>query len=228
MTGLLKDFGANTMLYWASTQRVVSCLALGLLFGTLIDSNDTLALSRKAKQTISGTVVSVGDGDTLRAKDGDKVLTIRLACIDAPKIKQKPYGVAAANRLKQLLPIGQPITLEIVNTDRYARSVAQVYSGNMSINLFLVQEGYAVVYKQYLKVCPNLRERLISGEASAKSRRVRIWSQDNPVMPWDYRRSHYRVGCFQADLHDSLSQPLTLVCCEDEGGLRSLACLLLT
>jgi micrococcal nuclease len=123
-------------------------------------------------------------------KDGDKVLTIRLACIDASETKQKPYGVAAANRLKQLLPISQPVTLKIVKTDRYNRTVAQVYSGNTSINLLLVQEGYAVVYSQYLKGCPELRERLLSAEASAKSRRVGVWSQDSPVMPWDYRRSH--------------------------------------
>jgi micrococcal nuclease len=51
-------------------------------------------------QTITGTIVSVGDGDTIRVKTPEKTLTIRLACIDAPEMKQQPYGQAASNRLK--------------------------------------------------------------------------------------------------------------------------------
>ena len=33
----------------------------------------------------AATVLSVGDGDTLRVVDGSKRLTIRMACIDAPE-----------------------------------------------------------------------------------------------------------------------------------------------
>ena len=139
-------------------------------------------------QTITGTIVSVGDGDTIRVKTPDKTLTVRLACVDAPELKQQPYGQAASNRLKQLLPVGQPVTLRIADTDRYGRSVAKVYAGSTSINLVLVQEGQAVVYRQYLKGCPELRDRLLSAEAQAKSQRMGLWAQANPVMPWDFRK----------------------------------------
>ena len=40
----------------------------------------------------AATVLSVGDGDTLRVDDRGKRLTIRLACIDAPEMAQSPYG----------------------------------------------------------------------------------------------------------------------------------------
>ena len=40
----------------------------------------------------AATVVSIGDGDTMRVRDGGRLLTIRMACIDAPEIAQKPYG----------------------------------------------------------------------------------------------------------------------------------------
>jgi micrococcal nuclease len=132
----------------------------------------------------------VGDGDTIRVKTLDqKTLTTRLACIDAAEMAQKPYGEAAANRLKALLPFGQVVTLAISDTDRYGRSVAKVYVGNQSINMAMVQEGQAVVYRQYLNACPELKERLLSAEASAKSHRLGIWAQANPVMPWEYRHS---------------------------------------
>jgi micrococcal nuclease len=52
-----------------------------------------------------------------------------------------------------------------------------------------VQEGQAVVYRQYLSACPDLRDRLLSAEAQAKQRRLGLWAQANPVMPWDFRRS---------------------------------------
>lgn len=63
---------------------------------------------------------------------------MRLACIDAPETAQDPFGKAAAKRLRQLLPPGQQATLRIVDTDRYGRSFAKVYKGNLSINLALV------------------------------------------------------------------------------------------
>ena len=50
----------------------------------------------------AATVLSVGDGDTLRVDDHGKRLTIRLA------------------------PIGSEVRLKVVDTDRYGRSVAEI------------------------------------------------------------------------------------------------------
>lgn len=94
-------------------------------------------------QTLTGRVVSVGDGDTIRVATGGKTVTVRLACIDAPETAQAPFGKESAERLRQLLPIDQQITLKVADTDRYGRSVAKVYKGDLSINLALVQEGQA-------------------------------------------------------------------------------------
>lgn len=139
-------------------------------------------------QTLTGRVVSVGDGDTLRVVAGGKNVTVRLACIDSPENSQIPFGKAATDRLRQLLPPGQQVDLRVADTDRYGRSVAKVYKGNLSINLALVQEGQAVVYREYLSACPELRERLLKAEANAKSRRIGFWNQANPILPADFRR----------------------------------------
>ncbi len=164
-------------------------------------------------QTITGRVVSMGDGDTIRVAASGKTLTVRAACVDAPESAQKPYGPAATQRLKQLLPVGQAITLRVVDTDRYGRSVAKIYKGNLSINLVLVQEGRAVVYRQYLAGCPELRDgqrpaighRLLQAEASAKARKLGFWNQPNPVLPADFRRGE-RSGSNPASTPANSSQ----------------------
>jgi micrococcal nuclease len=46
-------------------------------------------------ETFTGKVVSVGDGDTIRVRTGEKILTVRLACIDSAELGQKPYGERA-------------------------------------------------------------------------------------------------------------------------------------
>ncbi|WP_345940617.1 thermonuclease family protein [Nostoc sp. UIC 10630] len=74
-------------------------------------------------------------------RTGNKTVTVRLACIDAPEMKQNPWGQQSSARLKQLLPVGQAITLRPVETDKYKRLVAEVFVENRSVNVSMVQEG---------------------------------------------------------------------------------------
>jgi len=85
-----------------------------------------LAAALAAGPAGAATVLSVGDGDTLRVVDGSKRLTIRLACIDAPEMAQPPYGAAARQRLQELAPVGSAVSLRVVKNDRYGRTVAEV------------------------------------------------------------------------------------------------------
>ncbi len=133
-------------------------------------------------------VVSIGDGDTLRVRQGGQVITVRLGCIDAPETTQTPWGQQSGNRLKQLLLTGQAVQLRKIERDRYGRTVAELYLGNQSVNLMMVKEGQAVVYTQYLSGCSETKDQYLAAEAQAKAQRLGFWNQDNPVMPWDYRR----------------------------------------
>ena len=54
-----------------------------------------LLIAATAGPASAATVLSVGDGDTLRVADGARRLTVRMACIDAPEMAQSPYGSAA-------------------------------------------------------------------------------------------------------------------------------------
>ena len=50
------------------------------------------------------TVSSVHDGDTIRAECNAEKLKVRLYCIDAPEMGQKPWGRESRDTLRELLP----------------------------------------------------------------------------------------------------------------------------
>ncbi len=133
------------------------------------------------------TVVSVGDGDTLRVRQNGKTLTVRLACIDAPESSQEPHGAQASQALKALVPIGSGVDLRIKTTDRYGRSIAEINRQGRNINQDLVASGAAFVYWQYIKGCD--RQTYGRLETEARLDRQGVWSTGGGITrPWDYRR----------------------------------------
>lgn len=134
-------------------------------------------------------VLSVGDGDTLKVQDGQTKMTVRLACVDAPERAQAPWGQAASERLKQLLPMGQVVQLREVDRDRYGRTVAEVSVNGQSINLQMVQEGMAVIYPKYFHNCTATQGQYRRAEAIAQQQGMGLWNPNNPllIMPWQFR-----------------------------------------
>lgn len=115
---------------------------------------------------IAQTVTRVSDGDTIRVEIDGKEKRIRLACIDAPEMGQAPFGRASRDRLRQLTPVGSTVRLRTLTRDRYGRIVAEVFHQGKNVNLELVKEGEAVVYRQYLQGCD--RNAYLPAELEAK------------------------------------------------------------
>ena len=135
----------------------------------------------------AASVLSVGDGDTITVTDGSRRIKVRLACIDAPETSQSPYGMEARKALQVLLPIGSQVTLNSKATDRYGRSVAEVFKGSANINQSLVGSGNAFVYWQYISGCD--RQTYSRLENDARLKRLGVWSVPGGIQrPWDYRR----------------------------------------
>jgi len=144
--------------------------------------------SEVVAQGVKATVLSIGDGDTIRVRQAGKALTVRLACIDAPETAQSPYGQQARTYLQQRLPIGREVSLKIKTTDRYGRSVAEIFSG-VNINLALVEDGQAFAYRQYLRGCDA--KAYLEAEERASRARLGVWQVPGGITrPWDFRRAH--------------------------------------
>jgi len=136
----------------------------------------------------AATVLSIGDGDTLRVQDRGRTITVRLACIDAPEMGQSPWGQQARQQLQALAPIGSTIALRSKATDRYGRQVAEVIRSGRTINQALVASGAAFVYWQYISGCD--RQTYSRLESEARLRGVGVWSTPGAITrPWEFRRS---------------------------------------
>jgi len=160
-----------------------SCLLL-LLIGLLTAKGVSPAVA--LAETSRATVLSIGDGDTIRVQQGTQKLTVRLACIDAPEMAQAPYGQQARSYLQQRLAIGREVTLHTQTIDKYGRTVAEVIS-DININLAMVEDGQAFAYRKYLGQC-DAREYL-DAEYRASRHRYGVWQEEGGITrPWDFRR----------------------------------------
>ena len=150
-----------------------------------------LLLTVAPPQGQGATVVSIGDGDTLRVRRNGELIKVRLACIDAPELHQGPDGLAARQRLQALAPVGSQVGLQIQATDRYGRSVAELSRGGSNVNQALVASGAAFVYWQYIRGCD--RQTYGRLETEARLRGLRVWAIGGGITrPWEWRSTQRR------------------------------------
>ncbi|MEM8602465.1 MAG: thermonuclease family protein [Cyanobacteria bacterium P01_H01_bin.121] len=132
-------------------------------------------------------IVEVTDGDTVKVSRGEETISIRLACEDAPELDQ-PEGPASRARLQQLLPVGSQVTVNVLEVDRFGRSVAILHnSTGLDVNFQMVLEGQALVYPGYLENCD--RSLYLSAEVAARAAGLGVWGSPDFTPPWQYRRN---------------------------------------
>lgn len=139
-------------------------------------------------------IVGITDGDTLTARCGEpgtyQQIQVRLAEIDAPERKQ-PFGNLSRQHLAALC-FQEQATIKPEKNDRYGRTVGRVSCQGKDASIEQVRAGMAWAYTRYL-TDPAIREL----EASARSNRAGLWSDVEPMPPWEWRRG---VRDFQGQL----------------------------
>jgi len=133
---------------------------------------------------------SIHDGDTLRVRSSDgQILKIRFACVDAPELKQ-PLGQESRNYLRSMInEAGGKVKVQIVDTDRYGRSVAELWTKSGLLQSRMAAAGMAFAYDQYSKNCPHW-DAVKSSEKAAMEFKLGVWRSPNFERPWDYRKSN--------------------------------------
>jgi len=137
---------------------------------------------------LSCTVSKVADGDTVTARCPQGQVKVRLYGIDAPEMRQSPWGAQARAGLQRLLPLSAPVRFEVMDTDRYGRTVAKIYNSTQDLGLALVRDGLVVVYERY-----NDSAQYRQAQAQAQRERRGVWSQPGAQQtPWEWRKLNPR------------------------------------
>lgn len=172
---------------------------LALLFSLAVTSSSLQA------ETLFGQVIGVSDGDTLTVLDaGKESYRVRLAGIDAPEKKQ-PFGDRSKQALRGLV-FGKPVEVEWHKRDRYGRLVGKILvakPGNSCTGdrcpktvdacLSQIEAGLAWHYKKYVKEqASEDRVRYSQAEDTARAKRLGLWSESDPVPPWEWRKRSLR------------------------------------
>ncbi|MCK7576393.1 MAG: thermonuclease family protein [Chromatiales bacterium] len=148
--------------------------------GDLIPSAWKLPLSGKDCR-----VEKISDGDTMNLRCGTQLVKVRLYCIDAPEMAQKPWGARSREHLQSITT--PTVRLLKIDQDQYGRTVGEIYTTDADprlLNLEMVKAGQAAVYEQY---CDS--PRYSSAEREARAAKLGIWSRRGEhQQPWDYRR----------------------------------------
>jgi endonuclease YncB( thermonuclease family) len=154
-----------------------NCTAYILLAGLLVSAMPALA------KPIVGRA-SVIDGDTIEISG----TRIRLHGVDAPESAQlcqnvdaKGYRCGQKAALALSDKIGtMNVSCEQRDVDRYQRIVAVCSLNGDDLNAWLVQEGYALAYRQY-------GSDYISEEDAARKTKRGLWA-GSFTPPWDWRK----------------------------------------
>lgn len=161
----LKDGGSRTL------QMIRIILAIIFLFGSFAISSER----------IEGRVIGVHDGDTLTLLvAGNKQIKIRMGQIDAPESNQS-FGQKSKQLLSKMT-FGKDAVIIKEAVDRYGRIVGDVFVNGENINIAQVRQGMAWAYRRYAH-----DKSLMQAELLARNDRVGLWSEPNPIPPWDYR-----------------------------------------
>lgn len=134
-------------------------------------------------QRVAGTATAV-DGDTLEVS-GRRV---RLFGIDAPESDQTckkdgsnwACGQTATEQLAALI-LDQRVECRGNGVDQYGRMLGVCWAGQEQLNEVMVEQGWAVAYRQY-------SDDYIAAELRAKTNHLGLWSSTF-MLPSDYRHS---------------------------------------
>ncbi len=151
------------------------------------DAINEAAPSVPSSFDIAGRVVRIADGDTLSVLDAaNNQYKIRFYGIDAPE-RGQPFGNAARRELAAMVE-GKQVQLVVRDIDDYDRRVAEVYRDGRSINLAMVEAGYAWWYRYHARS----RQDLELAERRAREAHRGLWSDKDPQPPWVWRRENRR------------------------------------
>ena len=153
-----------------------------LIFAFVILSSPAATLAFDA------TLQTVFDGDTVDVLDANgRRIRIRLSGIDAPE-RAQPFGEKARDSLQRLLS-GCPLNVVPNSIDRYQRMLAKVTCAGRDAGFEQIRSGAAWFYPWTDSISQSDRVAYALEEQAAKAAHRGLWSDRDPIPPWQFRRA---------------------------------------
>lgn len=161
-----------------------------------------VAMVESDNPVLVGRVTRVLDGDTIEVALSSGPIRVRFGSIDAPE-KNQPWGREARDALTRKLGDSE-VELDVVSQDQYDRLVAVVGLDDENVNAWLVQQGYAWAYREYMK-----DTHYCAWEAEARSAQRGLWALPAAQRhaPWEFRSAQRgRAGGFTDYSNEAVAQ----------------------
>lgn len=144
-------------------------------------SNIDRSLNEIDRKSIEGVAVRIIDGDTFVLLLNNEFETgVRLNGIDCPERKQA-FSQRANEELSNLI-FDREVIVYYDKKDGFGRVLGDIYVDGANVNHEMVRRGMAWHYVKY-----SDDETLAKLEKEARRNRTGLWSDPNPIPPWDYR-----------------------------------------
>ena len=99
-----------------------------------------------------------------------------------------PFGQRSKQSLSELV-YGKFAVVEGEKNDRYGRLVGKVLVNGLDANLAQIRAGMAWHFKQYQREqSATDRQAYSAAEDAAKSNKLGLWAENDPIAPWDWRK----------------------------------------
>lgn len=138
-------------------------------------------------------VTRVYDGDTVLCKQDSVSIKVRLVGIDAPETSKKkrdpgqPYSQQASKYLAGLV-LNNSVKINEYGLDKYNRTLAELFIEGKNINIEMIKQGLAEVYRGKPPKGFNI-EPYNTAEDQAKKSLKGMWSLgDKYISPGEWRR----------------------------------------
>lgn len=146
------------------TILLVSCSASDIVVQTSV---------AKVERVVSGQTLEV-----LISSAGDRHIKVRIIGIDAPDLRQSPWGKAAKERLLALYKQSIELETETETPDSYDRLLAHVWHNKSLVSEQLIKEGFVVANTKYPH---KYSQRLLDAQEYARLMGYGIWNPQQPM-----------------------------------------------
>ncbi|GAB4555313.1 MAG: hypothetical protein Tsb0014_47920 [Pleurocapsa sp.] len=164
---------------------VIVCCGLVWLFGCHSQPANLNLISVEVTRVISGQTLEIIEPKT------NRLTQVRIMGIDAPDLKQSPWGIAAREKLTASIHNRDRIELEsaTITRDRFNRLITHVWHNGTLVSEQLLEEGYVLANTKYPH---KYSQRLMNAQEYARLMGYGIWHPQQPMRltPRQFRSQH--------------------------------------